>query len=410
MKNIPPFICPIMLGGAGIAALLIINGAGPANQLASGILAVLTMVSAVWMARRNAELMRRIKDATDQVQMISDMHAVESAQLTGVEEVCFYAIPVWSKQIEGSCQQMESAIVDLSSRFAGIVDKLGASVTASQNSAGADMLGGFAQSEKELGIVLDTLKLAQQSRQAMLASTRALTAYTEELEIMAKEVASIADQTNLLALNAAIEAARAGNAGMGFAVVADEVRKLSTRSSETGKKMTQKVGVINSAILTAIAESEKSSLKDAEAVQSSDVTVQKVLARFSGEASVLSASAETLRTESSGICNEISDVLVSLQFQDRVSQILNHVKTNMEKLHLHLESRQKMQDRPSVDSKTWLEEMEITYATEEQRQIHKNQINKEVQQNKTAQPVRERQSGNGFQSARAVTEQGITFF
>ena len=410
MKDIPSWIYPILPGAAGVAALIFINGANQTNLLSGGLLAALTIVSAGLTARKNMGLMDRIKMATNQVQLISAEHEAESRKLTGLEEVCFYAVPVWSQQIAGSCNQMESAIVELAARFSGIVDKLGASVTASQNSAGADMLGGFAQSEKELGIVLDTLKLAQQSRQAMLASTRALTAYTEELEIMAKEVASIADQTNLLALNAAIEAARAGNAGMGFAVVADEVRKLSTRSSETGKKMTQKVGVINSAILTAIAESEKSSLKDAEAVQSSDVTVQKVLARFSGEASVLSASAETLRNESSGICNEISDVLVSLQFQDRVSQILNHVKTNMEKLHLHLESRQKMQDRPSVDSKTWLEEMEITYATEEQRQIHKNQINKEVQQNKTAQPVRERQSGNGFQSARAVTEQGITFF
>ena len=405
MKNIPPFICPIMLGGAGIAALLIINGAGPANQLASGILAVLTMVSAVWMARRNAELMRRVKDATDQVQMISDMHAVESAQLTGVEEVCFYAIPVWSKQIEGSCQQMESAIVDLSSRFAGIVDKLGASVAASQNSAGSGVFDGFSQSEKELGIVLETLKLAQQSKQSMLAATRALTSYTGELEIMAKEVAGIADQTNLLALNAAIEAARAGEQGRGFAVVADEVRKLSTRSSETGRQMTEKVGVINSAISMAIAESEKSSVKDAETVQSSNETIRKVLARFSEEASVLAVDAETLRKESSGIGQEITDVLVSLQFQDRVSQILNHVKNNMERLCVHIDERKNNRPPSPVDSKTWLAEMEITYATEEQRQSHR-----ETQLKISAQPEKKKLSGNGFQPARAVTEQGITFF
>jgi methyl-accepting chemotaxis protein len=319
--------------------------------------------------------------------------------------VCFHAVPVWSKHIEGSCQQMESAITELSARFSGIVDKLGASVAASQNSAGTDVLGSFTQSGNELGLVLDTLKSAQQSRQAMLESSRALTAYTEELEIMAEEVASIAEQTNLLALNAAIEAARAGTAGAGFAVVADEVRKLSTRSSETGKKMTQKVGVINAAISTAIAETEKSSVKDAETVQSSDDTIKKVLARFSEEASVLSGAAETLRKESSGIRTEIADVLVSLQFQDRVSQILNHVKNNMEKLHVHLVDRQNQKPRPLVDSKKWLEEMQITYTTEEQRQIHK-----ETQSNIAARPEKQTVTANVFQPAMATAEQGITFF
>jgi len=63
---------------------------------------------------------------------------------------------------------------------------------------------------------------------------------------MAAEVANIAGQTNLLALNAAIEAARAGESGRGFAVVAGEVRNLSSLSSNTGKKMSDKVQVISS--------------------------------------------------------------------------------------------------------------------------------------------------------------------
>jgi len=82
-----------------------------------------------------------------------------------------------------------------------------------------------------------------------------------------------------------------------------------------------------------------------------------------------------MRQESEGIRDEISDVLVSLQFQDRTSQILSHVRNNMDSLHRRLaECRQEQGrsgQRTQIDAKAWLAEMELTYATEEQRQIHR---------------------------------------
>lgn len=48
---------------------------------------------------------------------------------------------------------------------------------------------------------------------------------------------SIAFQTNILALNAAVEAARAGEQGRGFAVVAGEVRHLANRAATASKEI-----------------------------------------------------------------------------------------------------------------------------------------------------------------------------
>ncbi len=67
----------------------------------------------------------------------------------------------------------------------------------------------------------------------------------------------------------------------------------------------------------------------------------------------------------------MTDVLVNLQFQDRVSQILSHVRDNMNALHDHLrQARQAPDQAVSIDARQWLASMESTYATDEQRRTH----------------------------------------
>jgi methyl-accepting chemotaxis protein len=291
--------------------------------------------------------------------------------------VCGEVLPILAKQVETARSQSEEAITNLAGRFSGIVTNLEAAVSASRSAA--DEEGGGAvevlrHSERELATVVKYLKSALVSRSEMLAAVRGLTGYNEELKSMAAGVAAIAAQTNLLALNAAIEAARAGEAGRGFAVVADEVRKLSSLSSETGKRMADKVEIINAAIQSVSSAAEISAAHDQEAVKESEQSIENVLARFNSLASQLAQSAEMLRAESAGIHAEIADSLVALQFQDRVSQILVHVRANLDELHQELGRYQQARDghgQPqAMKVAQWLAEMEKTYTTSEQRSIH----------------------------------------
>ena len=215
---------------------------------------------------------------------------------------------------------------------------------------------------------------------AMSEDTRDMAGKVETLSQRASQIGGIVqmikeitDQTNLLALNAAIEAARAGEQGRGFAVVADEVRKLSTLSGETGKQISEKVDVINRAMASAMESSEDYARQDAEVVSRSEASIRRVLGEFHEAAQGLGGSAEILQRESRGIRDEISDVLVSLQFQDRVSQILGHVKKYMEHLETLLGDwvRQREQGRAeAVDAGEWLKDMALGYTTEEQRLSH----------------------------------------
>nr|WP_122668082.1 methyl-accepting chemotaxis protein [Pseudomonas viridiflava] len=364
-----------------IAWILTQSGTSSANLAACAVLAILGAGAGVWSARSQREqAVRLTADALTQ-HRANDAAIGAKASRAQLNEVLLGAMPIWAKQVESSRQQTETAIVELTSRFTGISERLQETVQASQQAAGeldgqnADgALKVLAQSDSELSHVIDSLKATQASRDETLTQVRSLTAYTGELRTMAADVAAIAAQTNLLALNAAIEAARAGEAGRGFAVVADAVRSLSSKSSETGQQMSAKVDIINNAITQLVQAASSGADQDSHSVAESEQSIQHVLQRFQSITGRLAESADLLKQESYGIRDEMTEVLVSLQFQDRVSQILTHVRDNIDSLHTHLQqSSQSPDEAVAINAREWLTRMESTYATDEQRRTHRGE-------------------------------------
>ncbi|MCQ8129132.1 methyl-accepting chemotaxis protein [Methylomonas rivi] len=236
------------------------------------------------------------------------------------------------------------------------------------------LVGIFAQSQSELGAVVDSLRKAKTNKETLLEEMHRLMEFIGELKHMATDVAGIADQTNLLALNASIEAARAGEAGRGFAVVADEVRKLSTKSGESGKRISQSIEAINLAINAAFREATLNAEYDAKSVTQAEATIDCVLNGFRGATQTLAQSMDILRRESEGIQHEIENSLVTLQFQDRVGQILAHVRDNIACLPAQfdaaLDEFQAGGKLRGIDAQALLAGLESSYAMAEERHIH----------------------------------------
>ena len=209
----------------------------------------------------------------------------------------------------------------------------------------------------------------------MLREIATLSEFTEQLKSMAQSVGDIAKQTNLLALNAAIEAARAGEVGRGFAVVADEVRKLSDLSGGTGKKISDTVEIVNHAINATLHLSQQYAAQDEAMVVQSEQIIEHVVGRTQAAAQGLASVSDVLRSETQSIGEEVAEVLVALQFQDRVSQILGHVGQDMGKLKERLvehEAGCARGDAPvSLDASSWLKELSHTYTVPEQHVVHR---------------------------------------
>jgi methyl-accepting chemotaxis protein len=274
------------------------------------------------------------------------------------------ALPIFVRNIETARKQTEDAIVALSERFSNIVGQLSTALAARENAGSQRTEDGTQQSERALALVVDALRAIQRSRDELAQEIRGLVTYTDELSKMGAEVESIAFQTNMLALNAAIEAAHAGESGAGFAVVANEVRALSTAARETGKKITQKVGTISESLKRIGATNEQVASRDQEAVAGAQENIRAVLSRFSQSTVRLREEAEQSREQSASIREEISESLVQLQFQDRVSQILRQVTTTMEQMAEGSPASVPETDASGVDR------MLSTYTTEEQRRNH----------------------------------------
>ena len=312
-----------------------------------------------------------------------DMQRLQAErQVPGLQHACDSAVPLWTGHIDTARSQTEDAITSLTARFSALVARLESAVYASQSTSGNMGDSGalqalFADSRKELTEVVHSLRQVLAAKDAMFRKIAELGEFVDELQEMAQAVAVIASQTNLLALNAAIEAARAGEAGRGFAVVADEVRKLSTMSGETGQSIGVKVQSIGAAITETISMAKATEQQDANVVNDADGAIQSVLARLEDAASGLSHSAEILQRESAGIRDEITDILVSLQFQDRVSQILAAVTDTMSHFKQDLDEQCGLlrhgDEVSGVNVDVLMEKMQKSYTTSEQRLIHSGQ-------------------------------------
>jgi methyl-accepting chemotaxis protein len=67
---------------------------------------------------------------------------------------------------------------------------------------------------------------------------------------------------------------------------------------------------------------------------------------------------------------DVSDVLVNLQFQDRVHQILDQVLSDMERMASAAKTLNSNPGSSAPDTQDWLSSLSRSYTMHEQRQTH----------------------------------------
>ncbi|MBK1689656.1 methyl-accepting chemotaxis protein [Rubrivivax gelatinosus] len=266
--------------------------------------------------------------------------------------------PLWAAHVEGARGQTEAAVCALTERFGAIVSRLDTTLAAA--GSGGDHGAGEVQlrSRHDLEGILESLRRATGGNAELRQAVQQLVPFVAELREMAVEVSAIASKTNLLAINAAIEAAHAGPEGRGFGVLAQEVRKLSAQSASTGERMARDVDAISNAILKACGDARQSESTEGEMLAASGQAIQRVLSDFEGVTRSLEDAAARLQGDSQGIQAEVVEALVQLQFQDRVSQRLSHVRDSLQ----HLDRLAGELPATPLDTAVLMDELRRSYA------------------------------------------------
>lgn len=364
-------LLPAGLSGVFGCVAILFNSDLSALSIASGAMVLLGSCLVGGFAQRALSAQRLVQQ---QIHEQSSRPPVVSPD-EGLGEVCTQVLPIWGQQIEAARTLSEESILKLSDRFATLSGDICASAFdgAGQNS-GSRLLEILEVGQRDLDSIMVALRSALLRKESELKEVLMLSDFTSQLQEMAKFVGDIAKQTNLLALNAAIEAARAGDAGRGFAVVADEVRKLSSLSGETGLKISETVNTVNAAISRTVELSRHQAQQDSQTLAHSEQLVSQVIEHFRHNAQAIVDTSSSLQQQSESVASEIAGVLVALQFQDRVSQMLNLVNNDLCKLRGHITERQQItQAGGSPDliiAQTWLDQLASTYTMPEQHAIH----------------------------------------
>lgn len=303
------------------------------------------------------------------------------------ETVLFQSVlPVWRNHVLSVKDQTESSVGQLIESFSSIIEQFDAAGFVSQDgkndsSSHTATMYLLKICQDELQPVIAHLETMIQNKNNLMDTINHLATSTAALKDMADSVTTIAAQTNLLAINASIEAARAGVHGRGFAVVAAEVRRLSMISADTGKTITMRASEIGSAVKETLHVAQKANEQDKAILLRSGNVVKAVL----GHVQNLGDAATLMRNQGEVIRHEVENLLVTLQYQDRASQILNVLDRDITKFLDVIEQNIVF---PSAD--IWLSDLEKYYTMNDQFMNH-------TQSKSSNKPV-------------APTESDITFF
>ena len=281
--------------------------------------------------------------------------------------------PVWKRQIEAARSYSETSMANLLESFATISAQI--DETLGLNGGSVLDVGlpdkVIERHQDQLDRLTSTTRLAVQLKDEMLETVNWLHATLSDMQALSKEVQAVSRATHLLALNASVEATRAGESGGGFAVVAAEVRALAGQSRQVGIQIGRHVAQMQERIAETRSRVRRHDTDEDELQLQAKLNAHAVLSALLGSVAEATRASRALRDSSRMVQDELEKISVSLQSQDRLSQMLTSVTDDIQRMVLWMNGAE---DSAAAHPHQWLGRLEASYTMEEMKASHHNLV------------------------------------
>lgn len=283
-------------------------------------------------------------------------------------------VPVWERHVSSARLHAEQSMSALTESFGAIMGQMdqalqGTTAGSVIDGETVDML--VERHQPEINELLATTREIAAVKNDMQAGVQNLMESLVETARLSKEVQAIGRATHLLALNASVEAARAGTSGgasaAGFAAVAHEVRMLAGQSRDAGQALARHLARMQERVHAMKRQGDRLDNDDDELSLQAEQRARALVRALLGSLAEVSRSQQNLHQAGHLVQAELERILMSLQAQDRFSQMLGSVTEDMSRMHAWLEGAD---DEAAVSANKWLERLDSTYTMEEMRSSH----------------------------------------
>lgn len=255
--------------------------------------------------------------------------------IVNVVAVC-NVLAVLEGQIKDINQDVETSVAGVCKGFQGMAVRAQSAVSAASESisSGAKDSGGgkdmIAEMQKVLNSLLENVRSSSDFTQAVSEKLTSIESRLEAIEKTLGDVEELANKAKVVALNGQIEASRIGSAGLAFAVVARETKALSTNAASTSDAIRKLISKLTAEVKVTADEIRQRTDIDANRFVESEQQARELLHDIDVNHKQIVKSLNTTSEISGELRGDIARAVMSMQFQDRVSQRMAHVAETLE--------------------------------------------------------------------------------
>ncbi len=296
-----------------------------------------------------------------------------AAYTNELERLLLTISPILSQHVMDSREHTEQEIISLTGRFAGIVSELQQIVDSADNTLGGQHyhLDSVVNTSRDfLQPVVELLRRIHLVEHNVMGELQKLSAHLGGLDGIAGEVGELTAKIKLLALSAAQQTPLTEEQNQGFAA---DAGKLADDFLQIDRQLRGKVNDIAKEVNIIEKMSESSVQVDDSTLFQAEANINQTLSHLGLALTHYRDDVATLRNNAEQIRSEISNVLVALQFQDRVSQILTQVENNLLNMQKTIEKIQQQgssRDSNMLQVDEAVEHIEESYKSVSSRPNH----------------------------------------